>query len=356
MNRAIPVVAALMVVVSALIVAVLVSNNPFIPQTGLPAQPAQATPAPSSQPTPAPEPTALPLAPQPTDSGPARPISLVSGAFFKQMMTAYIPRAGAAMKISVQPLRANQLPPEKWQQWPIIPTVSERARAIYQAGLKRGNNPQHFSKIGDCQVIRQYFLGLFEDDPDARLGGTPYKNLLPTIKAFEGNWGRVSMAVRTGFNVASVLGTMNSDQKLCKPTETPLDCEFRIWNPSIVVISMETWPTERPTNLYEGYLRQIVEYVIARGALPILATKADNLEKDHAINLSVARVAFDYDIPLWNFWRAANALPNHGLLEDGFHLTNTQHNFKDPTTMQFAWPVRNITFVQAFEAVWKAVR
>lgn len=281
---------------------------------------------------------------------------LVSGGILKQMMLAVMPRAGELLKISIRPLAPGQLPPERWQEWPIIPAVSERAKALYKAGLKKGTDAKHFSKIGDCQVIRQYFLGLFDDDIDNRLGGTPYKNLIPTIKSFEGSWTRVSMAVRTGFNVASVLSAINSDPKQCKANETPLECEFRLWNPSIVVISMETWTQDRPTNLYEGYLRQIVEFVLARGALPILATKADNLEKDHSINLSIARVAYDYDIPLWNFWRAAYALPDHGLLDDGFHLTNGPHDFSNPDTMKLAWPVRNISFVQAFEAVWKAVK
>lgn len=362
MNRAIIIVVALMVVVSALLVITLIENKDlFIPATGNPVVVVTSTPsaptsspAPKSEVTPQPQPTNLPVATQP--AGAAKPALLVSGGIFKQMMLAVMPRAGELLKVSIRPLAPGQLPPERWQEWPIIPTVSERAKAIYQAGLKKGTDPKHFSKIGDCQVIRQYFLGLFDDDVDSRLGNSPYQNLIPTIKAFEGSWTRVSMAVRTGFNVASVLSTINSDPKLCKANETPLECEFRLWNPSIVVISMETWTADRPTNLYEGYLRQIVEFVLARGALPILATKADNLEKDHSINLSIARVAFDYDIPLWNFWRAAYALPDHGLLDDGFHLTNGTHDFGNPETMKLAWPVRNITFVQAFEKVWKAVK
>lgn len=350
MNRAITIIAALMLVVSAMIVITIIDSFNLIDK------PEQVVPATQVPPTPSQPPaTATPAGPTPT-AGPARPLSEVGGEFLKQLMATSLPVAGEALDVSTQPLRADQLPPERWQEWPVIPNVSERARAIYQDGLKKGTNPGHFSKIGDCQVIQQYFLGLFDENPDQRLDGTPYENLLPTIKAFAGNWDRVSMAVRTGFNVASVLSTINSDPEKCKPSETPLQCEFRIWNPSIVVISMETWTPDRPTNLYEGYLRQIVEFSISRGALPILATKADNLEGDHSINLAVARVAIDYDIPLWNFWRAANALPNHGLLEDGFHLTNVRHDFKYPETMQYAWPVRNISFVQAFETVWKAVK
>ena len=322
MNRSITVVVALMVVVSVLIVATIINSGPLIPQTGQPELPSPAHPHPI---LPALAGALAHLCPiRPTaacrrsiQTGQPRQRDVLQAAHDRL----HPPRWRGAQNLHPAPA-PGPASPEKWQQWPIIPTVSERARAIYRDGLKRGTNPQHFSKIGDCQVIRQYFLGLFDDDPDGRLGTSPYKNLLPTIKSFAGNWGRVSMAVRTGFNVASVLSPINSDPKQCTGSETPLQCEFRLWNPAIVVISMETWPTDRPTNLYEGYLRQIVEYAIARGALPILATKADNLEKDHSINLAVARVAFDYDIPLWNFWRAATVLPNQGLLEDGFHLTN----------------------------------
>jgi hypothetical protein len=148
---------------------------------------------------------------------------------------------------------------------------------------------------------------------------------------------------------------MNSDPAQCKGGETPLECEFRLWNPSIVVISMETWTANRPTQAYEGYLRQIVDFVISRNVVPILATKADNLEGDHSINAMVARVAYEYDIPLWNFWAAANPLPNHGLLEDGFHLTNGPSIMTIPENMKMGWNVRNLTALQAIDLVWKTV-
>src|SRR6185369_7085352 len=32
----------------------------------------------------------------------------------------------------------------------VLPSVSARARAIYQLGIALGNNPRAFSKIGDC--------------------------------------------------------------------------------------------------------------------------------------------------------------------------------------------------------------
>jgi len=249
----------------------------------------------------------------------------------------------------------ENLPPEKWQNWPVIPVISARARQIYQAGLKAGNDPTRFSKVGDCQNIRQYFLGIYDDPNSFRLG-KQYDYLQGTIDHFQGSWHRLSEAVRSGFNVASVLTPLYANPADCKPGEDPLACEVRLWHPSIMIISMETWTPGRPTTTYEGYLRQIVDYAIAHNILPILATKADNLEGDNSINLAVARVAAAYDIPLWNFWRAVQGLPNKGLTADHFHLTNAANQFDNMPAMQNAWPVRNLTALQVIDTVWKAVR
>ena len=246
------------------------------------------------------------------------------------------------------------LPPERWKDWPVVPVVSQRARQIYQAGIAIGNIPTHFSKIGDCQNIRQYFLGIY-DDPKTYGLGRDNEYLIPTIVYFSGSWARLSEAVRSGFNVASVLTAINADAKTCLPGETPLDCEFRAWKPSMVLISMETWTKNRPTDAYEGYLRQIVDYAISKGAVPILATKADNLEGDFSINLAVARVAAEYDIPMWNFWRATDPLPYHGLTEDAFHLTNAPNFFNNDNDMEKAWPVRNLTALKVLDDVRRAV-
>ena len=90
--------------------------------------------------------------------------------------------------------------------------------------------------------------------------------------------------------------------------------------------------------------------------VPILASKADNLEGDHSINLAVARVAAAYDIPLWNFWRVTDPLPSNGLMEDRFHLTNAPNRFDWPATFEVAWPMRNLTALETIDKVWQEVR
>jgi hypothetical protein len=245
---------------------------------------------------------------------------------------------------------------DAWMQLPAVPaSISDHAREIYQHGLAMGNDPTHFSKIGDCQNVSSYFLSTFDDPGDFSLG-TEYAYLQPTIDYYQGSYSRTSLAVKGGFNVAAVLSPLRADRKACNVNESPLDCELRVWKPSVVFVSMETWWSERPAEVYSTYMRQVLDKIIAHGSVPILATKADNLEGDNSINATIAQIAYEYDIPLWNFWAAVQSLPNHGLSEDGFHLTFNRNFFDDPTRMNSsAWPWRNLTALQTLDVVRKGL-
>ncbi len=209
-----------------------------------------------------------------------------------------------------------RLDPEDWQNWPVIPTVSASARATYEEGLAKGNDPDRFSKVGDCQNITTFFLAAF-DDPDLYILGDQYAYLQEAIDHFSGSWSRESAAVHGGMNVASVLSSFwATEDERCESGESPLDCELRLNQPSIVLISMEeSWGSNNKVENYEKYMRQIIETVINFGALPILSTKADNIEGDYAINATNARLAYEYDLPLWNFWRAVQSLPDQGWMK-----------------------------------------
>jgi len=263
------------------------------------------------------------------------------------------PTAAATQAVGSTTTPAPTLSPAEWQSWSVVPVLSLRARSIYERGLELGNDPQAFSKVGDCQNVESYFLAVFEKPGEYRLG--EHTELQETIDYFKGSFSRDSLAVRGGFNVASVLSPFWADRAMCEDSESPLACEFRHQQPSFAIISMETWWSGKPVVEYEGYLRQIVEYSIERGTVPILATKADNWEGDHRLNAAIVRVAADYDVPLWNFWLAVQPLPGHGLTEDAFHLSYARNFFDDPVRMQSAWPVRNLTALQVLDAMRRGV-
>lgn len=237
---------------------------------------------------------------------------------------------------SFSPTPDLRLPPERWQEWPIIPTLSARAKEVYLRGLAMGNDPHAFSKIGDCQNIPEAFLGIY--DLPGRYSFSPgYEYLQESVDYYAGSFNREGESVRGGFNASSVLLPLWANTEICQPGENPMECENRIHNPSIVIISLEVWFAGRTEERYENYMRQIIEYNIAQGTLPILSTKADNVEGNHFINYTSAKLAYEYGLPLWNFWRAVQSLPNHGLNptdETGFHLNVAGWNMRSFTALQ----------------------
>lgn len=238
-----------------------------------------------------------------------------------------------------------------WMHMPAVPTgISDSMRAVYERGLGLGNDPNRFSVIGDCQNVSSYFLAVFDKPGEFSLG-EDYAYLQPTIDQYQDSFSRQSLAVKGGFNVAAILSPLRADPKSCNKNESPLDCELRAWRPSIVFVSMETWWSEKPAEVYDKHMRQVIERILEAGAVPIIATKADNLEGDHSINATVAQIAYDYEIPLWNFWAAVQPLPNHGLSDDHFHLTFARNFFDDPVRMKSAWPWRNLTALQTLDVV-----
>jgi hypothetical protein len=257
---------------------------------------------------------------------------------------------------STAQLATPTLPLQAWQSMPIIPVVSARMVDVYRAGLAAGRDPTHFSKIGDCQNITTYFLADFDNPKLYRLG-TQYVALQPTINHFAGSWSRESIAVHGGMNVAAVQNpfwTLTPKPVECNSGETPLACEIRIFNPSFVIISMEeSWPGV--ITKYDSYMRKIVEYVLSQNVVPILVTRAELPGSNQDVNDTVARIAYDYQVPLWNFWAATNPLPSHGLTVDGFHLTQAQDFFDDPASMQAGWPWRNLTALESIDAVYHAL-
>jgi hypothetical protein len=250
--------------------------------------------------------------------------------------------------------------PIAWLDYPIVPEVSDAMKEVYQRGLAAGHEPTRFSKIGDCQNVNSYFLGMF-DGGTYRLGDK-YAYLQPTIDFFAGSWNRKSLAVHGGLNVAAVLSPTwtpimekYTKQEVCKDGESPLMCELRDNNPSFALISMEeSW--DGSLTIYDTYLRQIVEYTLSLNIVPILATRTELLTQDRQINSLILKIAQDYDVPLWNFGASVANLPDVGIRPgDEFHLTEGKPFFDDPEQMKNAWPWRNLTALQAIDAVSKAV-
>jgi len=226
---------------------------------------------------------------------------------------------------------------------------------LYRQGLEAGRNPNAFSKIGDGEVSSAWFLTSFDFGSQLYfydLG--PYTYLGAVIQQFAGSFRRQSMAAGSGFNTNIILDPSQARLAVCAPGETPLACELRLNNPSFAFVSLGANQAFEP-DAFEAGLRAILQQLLDGKIVPILATKGDNLEGDYRINMIIVRLADEYNVPLWNFWLAIQPLPDHGLQADNEHLTYSWNDFSNPRIMQFAWPWRNLTALQALDAVWRGV-
>jgi hypothetical protein len=233
-----------------------------------------------------------------------------------------------------------------WREAPIVPEVSDHVLEIYRAGQLQGRNPKTFSVIGDCQSIPYVFLGPFGRSILSPSSAESF--LWDALDYFKESFLHWSVTSRGGFTAASILSPLQADPYYCKPGETPLTCEYRLNNPAYAFVTLETWLDPNTIDRYESYLRQILDYVIGHGTIPILITKADSAEVfngKYVINPAIVRVAHDYNIPVVNFWRSAQYLPNGGIdpAREGFHLS------------QAGYDVKNTLALRALYSVWQKV-
>ena len=216
--------------------------------------------------------------------------------------------------LTLTPRPAPTPDPLAWQDWPILRRVSAAARQRYAAALAAGADPAAVSFIADCFGQPEIFLAPLVEQPDLL---TADPALQQTAARFAPSLTRPGQAVIDGLNPSSALSPLWADPAACLPTEGPAACELRLHRPALVFILLGTnWDTPVDQTQYAADLRQLVTLVLDSGALPVLASKADNREGDGSVNLAHARLAAELDLPFWNFWQAAQALPNGGLDPD----------------------------------------
>ncbi len=253
-----------------------------------------------------------------------------------QVETATIVTASATAAPTECPT-PESTPPEL-EEWPVIPTLSPAMVEVYLQGIEMGNDPRRFSKAGDCQNVPAIYLGIF-DTPGSYNLRLSEGHLQETIDHYQGSFGRDSIAVKGGFTFPALFSPLRADPVLCSPGETPLECELRIWNPTFLIVSMEFPFSGRTAETYEEYLTQVVEYALARGIVPVLTTKVDNIEGDNSINQTIARVAYRYDVPMMNYWLSVKDLPYWGIdvadtLYPGFHTTAEARTLRNYDTLR----------------------
>ena len=232
---------------------------------------------------------------------------------------------------------------DAWKDQPVIPTVDPSISAIYEYGQRLGNDPNAFSIFGDCQTRPEEFFGVFETDEAVVARLSP--ELQEAVDNFRGSFTRESSTSQDGTTPGSLLWTQwHRGEYGCSFAETPVECELRVHRPSFVIIQVGTHFESRNTE----YLREIILQLMDEGVVPILATKADNREKDERINRDMWMLASEYDLPLWNFWAAVSDLPNRGLYTRSDRPLQGDIYLTEP-----ALEIHRMTGLEALNVVWR---
>ncbi len=235
----------------------------------------------------------------------------------------------------------------------ILPdAVRENIREIYARGQALGQNPHAFTKVGDSIIEHPYFLGRF-DGQEYNLG--EFGDLQQVITYFNGSFGRPSVAVRRGLHSWSVLDPMWADKSLCQPGESVMACELRLSRASIVFIRLGTNDVGIP-NEFDKNMREIVEFAITSGVIPVLGTKADRYEGSDINNTILRQITADYQVPLWDFDLIAQTIPGKGLEVDGIHLTTYYaHDYTSPEAYRRGHGVHNLSALLMLDRIWREV-
>ncbi len=257
-----------------------------------------------------------------------------------------------------EPEPTEPFDPDNWRELPVIPQqLTEQFFLVYRLGQLKGNNPQAFSKVGDCNSVTPDFLGEFDLRPEkVKLG--EYSYLQETIDYFAGSFGRESLAAKVGQSANSVMSPLHNDWKACTPNETPLDCEFRNHSPAFAIITLGANDAAGYVD-FENSMRRVIEDSMGNGVIPILSTKPDNTEGDHSINRTIAMLAHEYGLPLWNFWAVIQPLPDHGM-KTGVHLSYSDKigwaDFETYGSLDYGWTMRNLSALQVLDAIREMVQ
>ena len=214
--------------------------------------------------------------------------------------------------------------------FPVIPTdISENMRAVYARGQRLGNRPFVATKVGDSVLANEWYL-LPMSGIETQLG--PYAYLQAAVSTF-GPGMADSVVVRKGLTSSVVFDPFWADKERCNPGETPLDCEYRLKQPSVAFIMFSHNDMKAmPVADYRLNMRRVVEVTMTRGIIPVLMTFSSHPNTSSWVdsleyNTVLLDLATQYQVPLINLWLASRILPDYGLEIDHIHLKNSGYDF-----------------------------
>jgi LysM repeat protein len=246
--------------------------------------------------------------------------------------------------------------------------ITGRVREIFLHGQALGNRAQVFSKVGDSITVSPVFLtaiGLGSYQLYEHTELQPVIDFYSEAIAREGDnsFAYTSLAAKVGWRARAVLSPASADPAFCQPDESPLACEYRVLQPAVALIMLGTNDVpSTPVDEYEADMRRVIDVTLERGIIPVISTipplvRAGLEGRAELLNGVLVRLAREYEVPLWDYWAALQALPNQGLAGDGVHpnWAPVGHSADfSPEYLQYGMTVRNLTGLYVLDAVWRA--
>jgi uncharacterized protein YgiM (DUF1202 family) len=230
--------------------------------------------------------------------------------------------------------------------------------AIFRQGQAMGNGANRFSKVGDSMTVSPYAYAPLAS-AGVRLGA--YSNLAAARDSFAGSFTRSTAAAGPGWTTATVLDP-NFAPAGCQPGETPLACEYRAFRPAFALIMLGSNDVAAlPVDQYAANLARIAEASIAAGVVPVFSTIPHRVGYNVGpYNDAVRAVAAQYGVPTWDTFGATFNLPNHGLSNDGLHLSPPWGGAEgaavfDDEHLISGYTMRNLLILQTLDTLMRSL-
>jgi peptidoglycan/LPS O-acetylase OafA/YrhL len=252
------------------------------------------------------------------------------------------------------PAVALPLYPEGTRHSPITPAVVARLQSL----ISPSSDPRVFAKVGDSITVSSAFLFCFDGSYD--LGD--HTALAPTLSYYlAGNAAGSSPFGRT--SNCAVGGTTAADALAGTPS--PFARELDALTPRIAVILFGTNEIRYGQSYDQAasHLWELVDATLARGVVPILSTIPPNPSWDEAdariptYNRLVRAIAQGRSIPLVDFHREIEQLPNRGISSDKLHPSTAPSGGCDLTAagLEYGYNLRNLLTLEALARVRAAL-
>ncbi len=247
--------------------------------------------------------------------------------------------AGDVSSLPAEATKPFKLPNTQLKLSAHISPITKSMKALWQNNVKAGRRADMFTVVGDCNsepsaYVWRLSAGSFD------VSRRP--ELKRATEQFMWAFTRDSSAAFSGFNTTSMFDPQWSNPRLCNTDEGLLVCEVRRSNASIAFVALGTGDQFVWQDFEKNY-RRIVDYLLENKVVPVLVTKADDLEAQQGgatpgfINDTIRKLGAEYGVPVMDFHAATRTLPDFGMRWEGnenFHMSPEGSDLRIVLTLQ----------------------